>query len=119
MRIVVAHALLKNVALLQLIAEGLHFSAFHYMQWLLSPQHPDDVVKQEVVSEVIKQFHIQMDHVPIISLYDSEKGMGLNISNKDIEQYMHTVRRKKHVEKQSHTEMTSHVEMKNVDIYQI
>ena len=47
---------------------------------LLSSQHPDDVVKQEVV-EVIEQFHIQMDHVPIISLYDSEKGMGLNISN--------------------------------------
>ena len=86
---------------------------------LLSSQHPDDVVKQEVVSEVIEQFHIQMDHVPIISLYDSDKGMGLNISNKDIEHYMQTARRKKHVEKKSHVGMTSHVEMKDIDIYQL
>ena len=86
---------------------------------LLSSQHPDDVVKQEVVSEVIKQFHIQMDHVPIISLYDSDKGMALNISNKDIEHYMQTTRSKKGVEKKSHVGMTSHVEMKDIDIYQL
>ena len=81
---------------------------------LLSSQHPDDVVKQEVVSEVIKQF--PMDHVPIISLYDSDKGMGLNISYKDIEQYIPTARRKKHVEKKSHVGMPTHVEMKDIDI---
>ena len=85
---------------------------------LLSSQHPDDVVKQEVV-EVIEQFHIQMDHVPIISLYYSDKGMGLNISNKDIEHYMLTTRSKKGVEKKSHVGMTSHVEMKDIDIYQL
>ena len=37
---------------------------------------------------MIKRVHVQMDHVPIISLYDSDKGMALNVSNRDIEQFI-------------------------------
>ena len=37
---------------------------------------------------MIKRVHVQMDHAPIISLYDSDKGMALNVSNRDIEQFI-------------------------------
>ena len=32
---------------------------------------------------MIKRVHVQMDHAPIISLYDSDKGMALNVSNRE------------------------------------
>ena len=34
---------------------------------------------KEAVDEVIKRFRAQMDHVPVISLYDSDKHVGLTV----------------------------------------
>ena len=43
---------------------------------------------KEAVDEVIKRFHAQMDHVPVISLYDSDKHMGLRVPK---EQFKHRI----------------------------
>ena len=34
---------------------------------------------QEAVEEVVKRFHAQMDSIPQLSLYDSDKGVALEI----------------------------------------
>ena len=44
---------------------------------LYGPQHPDNPLMEEAVDEVVKRFHVQMDHIPRISLYDSDKGVAL------------------------------------------
>ena len=33
----------------------------------------------EAVDELVKRFHAQLDHTPRISLYDSDKGMTLEV----------------------------------------
>ncbi|CAI8025202.1 Ankyrin repeat and MYND domain-containing protein 2 [Geodia barretti] len=38
-------------------------------------EHPDTSLMKETVDEVVKRFHAQMDHVPSLSLYDSDKGV--------------------------------------------
>ncbi|CAI8018727.1 hypothetical protein GBAR_LOCUS11348 [Geodia barretti] len=42
-------------------------------------QHPDTSLIKETVDEVVKRFHAQMDHVPLLSLYDSDKDVALKV----------------------------------------
>ena len=42
-------------------------------------QHPDSSLMKETVDEVVKRFHAQMDHVPLLSLYDSDKDVALKL----------------------------------------
>ena len=46
----------------------------HYSRFI---QHPDTSLMKETVDEVVKRFHAQMDHVPSLSLYDSDKDVAL------------------------------------------
>ena len=51
-----------------------------YMQLMSQfPQHPDITVMNEAADELVKRFHAQLDHTPRISLYDSDKGVALEI----------------------------------------
>ena len=50
-------------------------------------QHPDDVVMEETVEKLMKRFHAQMDAIPQLSLYDSDKGIGLEIPRKTFDKY--------------------------------
>ena len=60
---------------------------------------------------MIKRVHVQMDHVPIISLYDSDKGMALNVSNRDIEQFI-TGRAKSRGHMESRVQRTMPIDLK-------
>ncbi|CAI8009203.1 hypothetical protein GBAR_LOCUS6222 [Geodia barretti] len=42
-------------------------------------EHPDTSLMKETVDEVVKRFHAQMDHVPLLSLYDSDKDVALKV----------------------------------------
>ena len=42
-------------------------------------QHPDTFLMKETVDEVVKRFHAQMDHVPLLSLYDCDKEVALRV----------------------------------------
>ena len=57
----------------------IHFELFavHYVSFTL--QHPDDVVMHETVEMLMKRFHGQMKAAPKLSLYDSDKGVGLQV----------------------------------------
>ena len=44
---------------------------------LISSQHTDRSLMKESVEEVVRKFRAQLDHVPILSLYDSDKGVDL------------------------------------------
>ena len=46
---------------------------------MFSPQHPDRALMRESVEEVVRRFRAQMEHVPILSLYDRDKGVALNV----------------------------------------
>ena len=50
-------------------------------------QHPDNPLMEEAVDEVVKRFHVQMDHVPRISLYDSDKGVALEVPRESFRKY--------------------------------
>ena len=67
---------------------------------------------------MIKRVHVQMDHAPIISLYDSDKGMALNVSNRDIEQFI-TGKAKSRGHMKSCVQRTMHIDFKAIggDIY--
>ena len=41
---------------------------------------------EETVEKLMKRFHAQMDAIPRLSLYDSDKGIGLEIPKKYITQ---------------------------------
>ena len=40
----------------------------------------------KAVDELVKRFHAQLDHIPRISLYDSEKGVTLEIPKKSVQE---------------------------------
>ena len=42
---------------------------------------------QEAVEEVVKRFHVQMDSIPQLSLYDSDKGVALEILREKFKTY--------------------------------
>ena len=52
--------------------------------YFLSLQHPvpDRSLMRGSVEEVVRRFRAQMEHVPILSLYDRDKGVGLNVPKK-------------------------------------
>ena len=50
-----------------------------YVVLTLSSQHPDRALMRESVEEVVRRFRTQMEHVPILSLYDRDKGVALNV----------------------------------------
>ena len=52
---------------------------------MLLLQHPDTKVMKETVDELVERFHTQLDHTPIISLYDSDKGVVLEIPEEAFE----------------------------------
>ena len=43
---------------------------------------------QEAVEEVVKRFHAQMDSIPQLSLYDSDKGVALEIPREKFKTYI-------------------------------
>ena len=43
---------------------------------------------KEAVDEVIKRFHAQMDRVPLISLYDSDKQVELRVPKQHFKSYI-------------------------------
>jgi ankyrin repeat protein len=51
-------------------------------------EHPDTPLMKEAVDEVIKRFHAQMDHVPLISLYDSDKQVELRIPKQHFKRHI-------------------------------
>ena len=53
----------------------------YYFLSLSSSQHPvpDRYLMRGSVEEVVRRFRAQMDHVPILSLYDRDKGVALNV----------------------------------------
>ena len=50
-------------------------------------QHPDTSLMKETVDEVVRRFHAQMDHVPLLSLYDSDKGVALKVPKEHFEHH--------------------------------
>ena len=56
--------------------------------WCPVLQHPDTSLMKEAVDEVIKRFRAQMDHVPVISLYDSDKRMGLRVPKEHFKRHI-------------------------------
>ncbi|CAI8006870.1 Ankyrin repeat domain-containing protein 50 [Geodia barretti] len=51
-------------------------------------EHPDTPLMKEAVDEVIKRFHAQMDHVPLISLYDNDKQVELRVPKQHIKRHI-------------------------------
>ncbi|CAI8045085.1 hypothetical protein GBAR_LOCUS24949 [Geodia barretti] len=53
-------------------------------------EHPDTSLMKETVDEVVKRFHAQMDHVPLLSLYDSDKDVALKVPTAYFKHHFHT-----------------------------
>ncbi|CAI8045066.1 Kinase D-interacting substrate of 220 kDa [Geodia barretti] len=51
-------------------------------------EHPDTPLMKEAVDEVIKRFHAQMDHVPVISIYDSDKQVALRVPKQHFKRHI-------------------------------
>ena len=51
---------------------------------MLCLQHPDNNIMEEAIEVVTTRFLGQMDHVPIIALYDSHKDMALEVPREKI-----------------------------------
>ena len=47
-------------------------------------QHPDNHIMEEAIEVVTTRFFGQMDHIPIIALYDSHKDMALEVPREKI-----------------------------------
>ena len=44
---------------------------------------------KDTVNELVKRFHAQLDYTPRISLYDSDKGVALDIPSEAIKKLGH------------------------------
>ena len=47
-------------------------------------QHPDNHIMEEAIEVVTTRFFGQMDHVPLIALYDSRKDIALEVPREKI-----------------------------------